>query len=291
MTYKISSKSLSAGINKTGIELCSIKSKATGKEYMWQGNPEIWGSHAPVLFPIVGELKNGEYYFEGKKYSLPRHGLVRYSNKPRLIEQTDTRLKFSIKWDQETLQIYPFKFELEVTFSIVGNTIQITHFITNHDDKVMFYSIGAHPGFNCPFYEDESYEDYFLEFEKPETDSTWMLDSNGLVTGVTKPMLLDTRTLPLHKNLFDKDALIFKNLKSNSVRLVSKKSGPVLSVSFEDFNYLGIWAKPHASFVCIEPWNGVADPSDFDQQLINKEGIQPLEPKQTEQKTYSITIA
>lgn len=290
MTYKISSKSLSARINKTGIELCSIKSKATGKEYMWQGNPEIWGSHAPVLFPIVGELKDGEYYFEGKKYLLPRHGLVRYSNKPRLIEQTDDYLKFSIKWDKETLQIYPFKFELEVTFSIIGNTIRITHLITNHDDKVMFYSVGAHPGFNCPFYEDESYEDYFLEFEKPETDSTWMLDSNGLVTGETKPMLLDTRTLALHKNLFDKDALIFKNLKSNSLRLVSKKSGPVLSVSFDDFNYLGVWAKPQASFVCIEPWNGIADPSDFNQQLTDKEGILPLEPKQTEQKAYSITI-
>ncbi len=290
MYYSIQNEILSIEIKELGIELCSIKSKATGKEYMWQGNPDIWGSHAPVLFPIIGALRNGEVFYKGNSYRVPKHGLVRNSNKVRLIEQTEDSLRFSLKWDEESLKLYPFKFELEVSFSIIGNTIQVTHLISNHGDEPMLYSLGGHPAFNCPIYDDETYEDYYLEFEQIESDSTWLLDSKGLTTGETLPILKDTRILPLHTHIFDNDALIFKNLNSKKVALKSVRSGKVLSVSFDDFDYLGIWAKPGAPFVCIEPWLGITDSAKADQQLENKEGMLKLGPNQSEWKTYSITL-
>lgn len=291
MSYSLNTPTLSIEITKTGIELCSIKSKATGKEYMWQGNPDIWESHAPVLFPIIGALKNGETTYNGKAYRIPKHGLIRNSNKVKLTKKTENSLTFLLKWDEESLNLYPFKFEIEVTYKIIENTIEISHLITNHDDKTMLYSVGGHPAFNCPLFDGEAYEDYFLEFEREETDSTWLLNSNGLTTGETKPILENSTVLSLHKNLFDDDALIFKNLNSKKVALKSRISGEILSVQFNDFNYLGIWAKPNAPFVCIEPWLGITDSEHSDQNLETKEGLLRLEPQQSELKNYSITIA
>ncbi len=291
MNYSLETPILSIEVTKSGIELCSVKSKVTGNEYMWQANPEIWGSHAPVLFPIIGALKEGEFIYKGANYPLPKHGFIRYSDKPRLVEQTEHSLTFRMNWNKDTYKIYPFEFEFQVTYKVHGNTIEVIHSVSNTDDKTLFYSVGGHPAFNCPLNADEEYEDYYLEFEKKETDQIWLLDENGLLSGETKPFLTDTKILPLHKNLFDNDALIFKNLESRTVHLVSKKSGRVLSVSFADFEYLGIWAKPGAPFICIEPWLGVADDSDSDQILRTKEGIRELEPGKNEINTYSITIA
>ena len=291
MKYTLDTKNLSIKVTELGIELCSIKSNITGKEYLWQADPDIWGSHAPVLFPIIGSLRNGKTLYNGKYYTIPKHGLVRNSNKVKLIEQTDDSLKFSLKWDEDSLNIYPFKFEFEVSYSVIGNTITVTHLITNHGEEPMLYSIGGHPAFNCPIHESEAYEDYYLQFEQNETDSAMLLDSNGLTTGETLPMLDNSSILPLHKNLFDNDALIFKNLKSRTVKLKSVTSGEILSMSFEDFNYLGIWAKPGAPFVCIEPWLGITDASISDQNFETKEGLVKLKPNGLDLKSYSITIA
>lgn len=291
MNHPLKTPTLSIEVTKTGIELCSIKSNATGKEYMWQANPKVWGSHAPVLFPIIGALKNGEMIYRGNNYSIPKHGLIRNSTNVKLVEQTYNSLRFNLTWNEESLKLYPFKFEIEVTYTIIENTVRVSHLITNHGDETMLYSVGGHPAFNCPFYEGESYEDYFLEFEQEETDSTWLLNSKGLTTGKTKSILENSTKLPLHKNLFDNDALIFKNLKSRKVALKSRTSGEVLSMEFEDFNYLGIWAKPNAPFVCIEPWLGITDSAESDQNFENKEGLLKLEPNQSDLKAFLITIA
>lgn len=290
MIYSIESPSHKISIKKTGIELCSILSKETGTEYIWQGDPDIWGSHAPVLFPIIGALRDGKIFYKDNAYSIPKHGLVRHSDKAKLLDQTDSSLRLSLTWDEESLRLYPFKFGIEITFSITENTLQITHLITNYGEEVMFYSVGGHPAFNCPINKAESYEDYYLEFEHEETDATWLLDSNGLTTGETTAFLKNTKILPLHKRLFDNDALIFKNLNSRRVHLKSTLSGEVLSVSFDDFDYLGIWAKPGAPFVCIEPWLGITDRIDSNQKFELKEGLIRLEPNQSESKSYAITI-
>lgn len=290
MNYSLNTQNLSIEVTKTGIELCSIKSKKSGQEYMWQGDPAIWGSHAPVLFPIIGALKNGECFYEGTSYRIPKHGLIRNSNKVELVEQTEHSLRFRLIWDVESLKLYPFKFEIEVTYTIEENTIYVSHQITNQDEKTMLYSVGGHPAFNCPINENEKYEDYYLEFEEAETDATWLLDSDGLVTDTTVPMIEQSNRLELHKNLFDNDALIFKNLKSRKVSLKSSVSGSVLTMSYDDFDFLGIWAKPGAPFVCIEPWLGITDHTNSNQDFVTKERLLQLEPDKSTTKTYSITI-
>jgi galactose mutarotase-like enzyme len=272
------------------MELSSIRSKHSNQEYLWQGNPAFWTGQAPVLFPIIGALKNGQLNYQGKFFELPKHGLVRNSVKPKLIESGTDFLRFGMAWDAETLEIYPFKFSLEITFLLDGKSLQIQHWITNSADESMLYSIGGHPAFNCPLKADESYEDYYLEFEEEETAATWLIDQSGLISLEQKPILDHTKNLPLHSHLFDYDALVFKNLKSSSVKLFHRKKGPLLAVDFEDFNYLGIWAKPAAPFVCIEPWLGIADSVDSSQNFEEKEGILKLASGQSDQKIYSISI-
>lgn len=290
MKYSIESADLLVEVNSIGMELSSIRSKHSNQEYLWQGNPAFWTGQAPVLFPIIGALKNGQLNYQGKFFELPKHGLVRNSVKPKLIESGTDFLRFGMAWDAETLEIYPFKFSLEITFLLDGKSLQIQHRITNSADESMLYSIGGHPAFNCPLRANENYEDYYLEFEEEETAATWLIDQSGLISLEQKPILDQTKNLPLHSHLFDYDALVFKKLKSSSVKLVHQTKGPVLAVDFEDFNYLGIWAKPAAPFVCIEPWLGIADSVDSSQNFEEKEGILKLASGQSDQKIYSISI-
>jgi galactose mutarotase-like enzyme len=290
MKYSLHSNSLSLQITKTGIELSSIKSKITGQEYIWQANPTIWGSHAPVLFPIVGMLKDGYTSIEGNKYFIPKHGLVRNSDKIRCVNSTESSLQFRFSWDNDTLEKYPYKFQFDVIFSLNENSIKVEHIIENFGDEEMLYSLGGHPAFNCPLYPNENYEDYFLSFPEKETDGTWLLDESGLISNQQKSILENSSKLKLNENMFDNDALIFKHLKSRKVTLNHQERGSILSLEFEDFDYLGIWAKPGASFICLEPWLGIADSSDSNHEFKNKEGILRLEPKQIAKKSFSITI-
>jgi galactose mutarotase-like enzyme len=272
------------------MELSSIHSKNSNQEYLWQGNPAYWTGQAPVLFPIVGALKNGQMIYKGITYSMEKHGLVRNSLKPKLISSGNNFLRFALSWDEESLTAYPFKFRLEIEFLLNGKTLQVKHHISNESEVFMLYSIGGHPAFNCPLHSDEKYEDYYLQFPEDETDATCMIEPNGLIGLGSIPMLIQSKTIPLHSHLFDDDALVFKNLKSRKVALVSQKRGPILAVEYQDFNYLGIWAKPSAPFICIEPWLGIADSVNTNQNFEEKEGLLKLAPGKSDQKSYSITI-
>ncbi|WP_144605146.1 aldose 1-epimerase family protein [Algoriphagus algorifonticola] len=290
MIHQIENSELAVKVNTKGIELSSIHSKSTGIEHIWQGDPSFWNGQAPILFPIIGALKDGKTEYDRKFYKIPKHGIVRNSIKPVLLDKTNESLTFSMRWDEETLLSYPFKFELKVIFSLKGRTLEVLHEVTNHGPETMYFSLGGHPAFNCPIHKGEVYEDYFIKFEEKETDSTWPVLENGLIGKEPLPMLKATNKLQLHANLFDKDALILKNLKSREVSLVSEKNGPVLSMSFQDFDYLGIWAKPKAPYVCIEPWLGIADSIDSDGKLTHKEGMIQLGPQNKSTKKYSVSI-
>lgn len=281
---------LRIGVNELGAELCEIHSKASGKEYMWDANPDIWGSYAPVLFPVIGAVKNGFAIIKGQSYKIPRHGFIRNNPNVELIEQTANSLTYGLKYSEKTLQIYPYEFDFKITFTLEGNKITVSHKITNLGDYSMLFSLGGHPAFKCPVNEGEEYEDYYLEFEKTENAATWLLEKNGLVGRTTKPMIENSNILPLRSDMFDNDALIFKNLNSNSVRLKSRKSSQSVHVDYTGFPYLGIWAKPNAHFVCIEPWLGIADNADSDQNFETKEGIISLPSKEIFNASYSITI-
>jgi galactose mutarotase-like enzyme len=289
--YHLKNDLLSLSVQPTGAELCNISSVRHQTQFMWNAAPDIWGSFAPNLFPIIGGLKDNSYIHEGKRYSLPKHGIVRHNDALTLYKQSDTTLGFVLSSNAALLQQYPFLFEFYIDFKLNANTITVRHRIVNKDSKPLYFSVGGHPAFKCPVFDGERYEDYTLEFEHEEQAVTHLLNpKTGLVTAQTRTVLNASRTLPLSHDLFHADALIFKDLKSRKVTLNSKHNGSIVSVHYPDFNYLGIWAKPNGDFVCIEPWLGIADPEDSTQILKDKEAILCLEAQQSYTATYTIEI-
>ncbi|MBN7813056.1 aldose 1-epimerase family protein [Algoriphagus sp. H41] len=290
MHHTIESESLRVQVKLKGMELSSIQSKASGQEYLWQGDAQFWTGQAPILFPIIGALKGGKTSFQGKDYALPKHGFVRNSTLPKLVRQEASLLVFSVESNDETRAVYPFEFRLEVSFSLSGKKLEVSHTVTNTGDQALYYSLGGHPAFNCPLLPGERLEEYSVEFPQKEKDSTWMITPEGLIGGKGDLVLDDKASIPLHAHLFDQDALIFKHLNSREVSLSHRDKGPVLKMEFGDFDYLGIWAKPGAPFVCLEPWLGIADSADHSGLLAEKEGIRVLAAGASETKKYSIEI-
>jgi galactose mutarotase-like enzyme len=291
MNHAIENDFLKIAVQETGAELCQIQSTVTGKDFLWDADPDVWASHAPVLFPVIGAIKDGFVKYKGKQYSVPRHGFIRNNANVKLVDQTANSLTFGLKFNEETLEIYPFQFEFLITYSLEANKLTVNHKVINHGDTEMLFSLGGHPAFKCPLHEDEAYEDYYLEFYAVENDSTWLLEKNGLVGNVTKPIFENTNILHLNKHLFDNDALIFKHLVSKQVSLRSIKSSQVITVHYDDFKYLGIWAKPGGNFVCIEPWLGIADNADSDQNFETKEGILKLGTTETFEAKFVIEVS
>ncbi|MEM6802272.1 MAG: aldose 1-epimerase family protein [Bacteroidota bacterium] len=292
MTDRIENESLQISILRKGVELSGIKSKKTRIEYVWQADPDVWGSHAPVLFPIIGALKDDVYSYQGKIYKgMPKHGFVRRNEGLKLIEHEENRLKYELAYSEESLKIYPFKFRFHIEYRLAGNQIHVDHEVINLGEEEMLFSLGGHPAFNCPWDRMGAYEDYYLEFSEVENDHTWVLSRRGLIDKEGEQLLDASNTLALHKQLFDKDALIFKNLNSRKVSLRHKDSNQALSISFEGFPYLGIWAKPGAAYVCLEPWLGIADSENSSGKLEEKEGIQRLTAQGTFKASYVIEIS
>lgn len=278
-------------IKSKGAELCSIRSIKNNIEFVWEANPNVWGSHAPNLFPIIGAMKDDSYFYNGKKYNMPKHGFARHNEDFEVISNSNSEVTFQLKSNDELRAIYPFEFEFLIIYEIKDNELLIHHTVKNTDSKTIYFSLGGHPAFACPLFKDESYTDYFLEFEKEEISKSYLLNmATGLVSDKTKPVFDSPNTINLYGDLFNEDALIFKDLKSRQVALKHKQKGEILNVKFEGFPFLGIWAKPNAPYVCIEPWIGIADSESTNQQIKDKEGIVTLEPKKSFKATYSITL-
>jgi len=289
--HTLENNKLKISVKKTGAELCNIAAFKNKKRFMWDANPDVWGSYAPNLFPIIGALKEDTYIFENKTYTLPKHGFIRHNENIKLLEQTTNSLTFGLTYSEESLKIYPFKFEFTITYTLNDNKIEVLHTVKNVDNKTLYFSVGGHPAFKCPVFENETYDDYYLEFETTENSETHLINmDNGLISSKTKPMLNHTNKLNLFHDIFNEDALIFKDLNSRKVALKSNKNGEILNVNYEDFGYLGIWAKPNGDYVCIEPWLGIADSESTNQNFKEKEGILALEPNETFKAAYSIEI-
>ncbi|WP_299779821.1 aldose 1-epimerase family protein [uncultured Formosa sp.] len=289
--YTLQNKFLKIAVKQTGAELCEISAVNNTNQFMWDANPGIWENFAPNLFPIIGALKDDTMTFEGESYNMTKHGIIRHNPDMILEEQTATKIAFSLLYSEASLKKYPFKFKFTIVFELIENTIKVTHIVENLDNKTLYFSVGGHPAFKCPVYENEDYTDYYLEFEQKETSESYALNMDlGLVSNKTFSVITKESTIPLHYDLFNEDALIFKDLKSRKVALKSKTNGTILTVDYPDFPYLGIWAKPHANYVCIEPWLGIADNESHNQDFKTKEGIQTLEAKQTFKAAYTIEI-
>lgn len=287
--YSIENEFLTARFKKKGAELYSLTSKKTQTEFMWNGNPEIWGWSAPVLFPIIGGLKNDTLFVNKVGYSMTRHGFFRKSV-PIVESQTNSSITFLLTDSDETKKSYPFSFEFRIRFELDGSKLKQTFEVTNTDTKSIFFALGGHPAFKVPFFDGESYSDYFLEFEQSERLDRHLLNPEGLFSGETEPILVHGNKIPLTYSLFEQDALVFKEINSRRVTIKSKRNNTTLSVHFPDFPYLGLWSKPGANYVCIEPWIGCADSYLGHKDISDKEFIQDVLPGETFTTWFSVEI-
>ena len=280
---------LKVEINNQGAQLASIFDKAAGLEHLWQADPAVWPWHAPNLFPVVGGLINDELLVSGKTYHMARHGFARKSEFV-LLESDEEHASFSLPGSEKTLEVYPYKFDFQVLYTLIDNALRVTYKLISHDTKTIYFSVGGHPAFRIPFNAGEKYEDYYLEFEAEEKLETHLLSADGFFTGETHPVANPGNRLYLTSDLFNQDALVFKNLRSREVSIKSDKHDKSVSVEFPHFNYLGIWAKPGADFVCIEPWLGCADTVGKHVDISEKEDIQKLKPGHVFEAAFFISV-
>jgi galactose mutarotase-like enzyme len=291
MRHSIENHRLRISIDEVGAELVSLVNFDSGKEYMWQADPEVWGSHAPVLFPIIGMLKDGETEIDGKAYRIPKHGMVRRNDKLELFNHSEDRITFRMCWSEETLKSYPYKFDFRVSYRLRNEHVIVYHEVQNHGDEPMYFCLGGHPAFRVPLHDHQAYDAHFLRFEHDETAESNTVTKAGTIRRATRPVPWENgNILPLAHDLFEEDALVLRNLNSPSVVLESRITGPILKVDYAGWTHLGIWAKPNGDFVCIEPWMGLADYEDSDGQFINKEGIVMLAAGETYEMSYDIKI-
>jgi galactose mutarotase-like enzyme len=282
LTTTISNSNLTATIKHLGAELCSLKNN-TNKEYIWEGNPNFWGKHSPVLFPIVGTLKDNSYAYNDQKYQLSRHGFAR-EMEFELIDKKENSATFTIQSSQETLKKYPFEFELQLIYTLDENSLNIDYKVINKGNSQMPFSIGAHPAFALP----GNFNNYAIAFDKEETLEYSLLE-NGLISNKTKKLDVQNQQITLNYKLFENDALIFKTLKSKTISILENQN-PLLKVHFEDFPSLGIWTVQNAPFLCIEPWFGYSDTEENSGNILEKEGIQILEVNNVFNSRFSIEV-
>jgi galactose mutarotase-like enzyme len=283
----LENETLTASFNPKGAELQSLKSKVDHTEYIWNADPAFWAKHSPVLFPIVGALKDNAYYYEGVRYELSRHGFAR--DQEFEVEPVNaTEVVFTLRSSEETRLVYPFDFVLSLRYKLSENGLSCSYEVQNPEDKELLFSVGGHPAFATPV-EGLSYNDYRLTFNA-DTEISYHKIVDNLISAQTVLLPLENQELPLKHELFYEDALVFKTLKSNQITLTNTVNQKGLEFSFENFPYFGIWAAKDANFVCLEPWCGIADASDHNQQLAEKEGIINLPPHQNWARTWTVKI-
>lgn len=269
---------------KSGAELTSIKHN--GKEMLFQGSQVLdskgkafWKRQAPILFPIVGQLKNSQAEIEGKIYEMSQHGFARDMEFKEILK-TESKHQYTLKYNEETLKKYPYKFELDVIYEVIEDTLTVTYQVKNIDDKTIYFGLGGHPAFNCN-YSNGEYEIVFLE---KEDNIEFLKLKDGLIDKEKAKNILQNNKIHLNENIFDNDAIIIKNIKSNKIVLQNYvTTQKILEFDFTGFPYLALWSKKGAPFVCIEPWQNTADRIDSTQIYKDKEDIIEL-PKDKEYK-------
>ena len=274
MTIEISSGLLKAAINPLGAELCSLRD-ADGFELMTDAEPAYWASHSPLLFPIVGELNGGVFRHDGQSYSMPRHGIARRRTFELIASKLD-EVTFRLQDSAATRDVYPFAFTLDATYRIEGASLLMQMTASNPGEVDLPASFGFHPGFAWPLPYGERREDHDILFDQPEPSALCLLDA-GLIARENRPSPVDGSTLPLHDDLFAADALIWRSLESRGC-LYGAPQGPQLRLDWSDMPNLGIWTRPGARFICIEPWDGIADRADFSGDIWEKPGIRAIAP-------------
>ncbi len=256
MDYTIRNEELTVKIAAKGVELQSIRSK-DGQEYLWQGDPAYWTSHAPNIFPYVARLTEGKYILDQKTYGFGNHGLVRYEELT-VEEASDCKIVFRLDSNEETLEKYPFDFTYRMIYSLCENVLNMETIVENRGERRMYFAVGGHPGFNVPMAEGTTFEDYRIEFSEEAHPYRIFLADSGAVTPVQERFEMKERSIALRHDLFDHDAIVLVNA-AREASICSDLTDRRVTVSYPDFRYVGFWHKPKtdAPYVCIEPWTSL----------------------------------
>lgn len=292
MTFQLSNNSLKITVDPLGAELTSIRRLYGDKperEYLWQADDAYWGRHAPVLFPIVGRLKNNTYLLEGLQYHLPQHGFAR-DNAFRLVKETEEELVFSFTETENTLKLYPFQFELRIGYKLVDYKIEVSYNVKNNSAILMPFCIGGHPGFDLGKEEGLLPQDFYLYFEKEGENHVHELKAGLLTRTAGRLLPFEGELLPITPQLFENDALVYTKLESRWVALKHKHADYEVKLELGNFPHLGIWGKADLPFLCLEPWQGFADFDNHNQELSSKAGAITLASNEAWSGTYSLSF-
>jgi galactose mutarotase-like enzyme len=283
----VSSGTLAAQIDPLGAQL-SILRDSSGRELLWDGNPAFWNGRAPLLFPIVGTLAGGVYRVAGKTYALSRHGFARHKLFD-VLSASPAKALLRLKADDQTSAVYPFYFHLQACFEVKDSTLVVTSSVINDGDVPMPASFGYHPAFRWPLPFGAPRALHAIHFDLEEPEPIRRLDAAGLVTPIRYPTPIHERRLLLVDDLFKDDVVIFAAIRSHGLSYGSEE-GPQLRLQFPDTPYLGVWTKPGAPFICIEPWHGMSDPVGFTGDFAAKPGVFIVPPGARRDLTMQVTL-
>lgn len=279
-------------ILKKGAEIRSVFSKLTNTEYIWQADKNYWGRHAPLLFPIVGKLKDDQFEYNDVSYHMSQHGFARDMTFD--VEENDNdSVRLSLKDTSETQKVFPFKFLLVVEYQLNANRLTTSYSVTNLDnDETMYFSIGAHPGFKVPLDSQTSFTDYYVEIS-PEKKRHFIPVTEDVLLQTNAIFQTDHSKFELTRELFKDGVIILETAGSTRVTLQSDKSERKITIDYTDMPYLGLWTTypDEGEFVCIEPWCGIADAYDSNGKLAEKMGINSLDPETSFTRQYQITFS
>ena len=290
MITTLKNENITIQVKSLGGELTSLKKNDSEYEYIWTGDSKYWSGQAPVLFPIIGSLSGGTTEIQGKTYSMGNHGFAR-REEFQLIEQKKDRLVYSLKYNEKTLAMYPYKFQLQIIYTLEKSSVKISYKVINLDEKTIYFQLGTHPGFNCPMKNNLDFSDYFLEFDQVETAKRYYCDANNLLIENREELSIkDSKKLCLNHKMFYEGAHFLRDIKSKNIVLKTEKDSKFIKVSRENFPYLGIWQPKDAPFLCIEPWHGLAEPAGFSEDFSKKELIISLEKGQVHSASLEFTV-
>ena len=293
MEYKLENESIAVAVESFGAELKSVKSKADGREYMWCADEKYWKRTSPVLFPLVGSLKGQSYLYEGEKYPMSQHGFAR-DRGFTLVSQSEESIFFELRADADTLKAYPFDFTLQIGYELANNTVKVIWKVVNNEERdgIMYFSIGAHPAFNCPINGEQSKAGYGMKLNAKSGVLYSRINGDGLMLNSKSELELKEGSVVFTDDFFDEGVYIIEDYQANEVSLLDPVGKPYVTVNF-DAPLFGIWSpeKKNAPFVCIEPWYGRCDRESFEGNLTEREWGQKLGSKEVFERSYEITFS
>ncbi len=291
MIYILENDKLKVKISSMGAELQSICRREDGTEYLWQGDAAYWAGRATNIFPVCGRMIDGKYTYAGETYEIPIHGFAK-QQEWQVVHQKATALTLQIKDTEETRGMYPFRFALEIAYTLTDETLSVAMILHNLDEKVMFFALGGHPGFNVPLAEGEKFEDYVVEFDEPCEPKRLDLSARCFYLESATPYpLKDGKTIALRHDLFDNDAIFLRD-SAKGVTLRSTVGVRRVHISFPDMKFIGLWHRPHsdAPYVCIEPWLGAPASEGAVNDLTAMPEQERLAPGETYRNVYTMTF-